>query len=71
MTELLTPFDVDCLLRLPRGRAERFARSGKLPCIVLPGGDVRFDADAVARWLQANARIGPVSGDHGNAEPKK
>jgi predicted site-specific integrase-resolvase len=30
------------MLRYPRGRAIRLARAGKLPCIVLPDGEMRF-----------------------------
>ena len=49
---LLTPRDVDRLLRWPRGRALKAARQGTLPAIVLPDGDVRFDRDELLRVLK-------------------
>ncbi len=42
MDALLTPRDVDSLLRYPHGRSLKLARKGKLPSIVLPDGEVRF-----------------------------
>ena len=51
--QLLTPREVDQLLRLPRGRAVRMADAGQLPAVRLPSGDLRFRADDLARVLQA------------------
>ncbi|MBN2131778.1 MAG: hypothetical protein JW741_19920 [Sedimentisphaerales bacterium] len=56
MSNLLTPHDVDQLLRYPNGRSARLAREGKLPCIILPDGEVRFDQDQIEQTLAAHAR---------------
>jgi len=41
---LSTPEEIDALLRWPLGKAERLARRGRLPHIVLPDKTtVRFD----------------------------
>jgi len=39
MPELLYPEDLDERLNWPLGRAERLARRGKLPHLVLPDGN--------------------------------
>ena len=49
--ELLTPREVDALLRYPRGRAVRLARAGLLPAVILPDGEIRFDAEKIKRVL--------------------
>lgn len=43
---MLTGVEVDKRLRWPLGRAERLARRGKLPHLLLPDGVIRF------RWRQ-------------------
>ena len=50
--ELLKPREVDLLLRLPFGRSARFAKEGKLPHVVLPDGDIRFDAVEIKALLR-------------------
>jgi hypothetical protein len=60
MTALLMPHDVDRILRYPSGRSERLAKAGKLPCIRLPDGSIRFDEDQIKTLLAAN-RIPEVS----------
>ena len=49
--EILTPEEVDRLFRYPRGRAAKLAKSGKLPAIFLPDGEIRFDRQAIADAL--------------------
>ena len=51
MDALLTPREVDQLLRYPRGRATRLARVGKLPAVIPPDGEIRFDPEAIEHWL--------------------
>ena len=51
---ILTPEEVDSLLRYPRGRAARLARAGKLPVIILRDGELRFSRDSI---LDALARM--------------
>ena len=40
--DLLTPAEVDALLRYRAGRSARLARGGKLPHVLLPDGSIRF-----------------------------
>ena len=42
MTALLCGDDIDRRLSWPIGKAERMAKRGKLPHIVLPDGAIRF-----------------------------
>jgi predicted site-specific integrase-resolvase len=51
MPLLLTPTEVDELLRFNPGRSLRLARSGKLPHIKLPGGDIRFLESEIEKLL--------------------
>ncbi len=51
--ELLTPAEVDRLLRWPRGRAAKAAVKKALPAIRLPGGELRFDRAELWRFLVA------------------
>jgi excisionase family DNA binding protein len=46
---LLTPREVDQLVRWPRGRALRLARSGELPAVYLPGNVIRFRRQDIER----------------------
>lgn len=50
---LLTPQEVGDWLSLPSERVTRLARRGEIPCIELPGGELAFDPDDLARWLDA------------------
>jgi hypothetical protein len=47
--ELITPRELDRILRYPRGRSARLARTGKLDCIRLPDGEIRFTLSQVHR----------------------
>lgn len=53
--QLLTPKDVDAILRYPNGRAARLARADKLPHIVLPDGEIRFDRHQIEKLLSPEA----------------
>jgi hypothetical protein len=55
--ELLTPSDVDRIFRYPTGRAARLARAGTLPCIRLPDGAIRFDAEAIETLVKPRADL--------------
>jgi hypothetical protein len=50
---LLTPREVDRLLRYPRGRSLRLAKAGRLPCIRLPDGQIRFEETELKAALRA------------------
>ena len=55
--DLLFPSEVDERLRYPRGRSARLARRGLIPCVKLPDGEIRFDPDALERWLRDRTQI--------------
>ena len=54
----LKPREVDVLLRYPSGRTLRLAKGGQIPFICLPDGEIRFDAEEIAKLLT-------VAGDKG------
>jgi hypothetical protein len=56
LPKLLTPQDVALWLRLPTARVVRLARRGQIPCLELPGGDLAFDAGALATWIKTRER---------------
>jgi hypothetical protein len=51
-TTLLTPREVDLLLRYPAGRTARLARAGKIHAITLPDGELRIAQKTVERLLK-------------------
>jgi hypothetical protein len=51
--ELLKPAEVDLLFRYPTGRSIKLAKAGKIPHIVLPDGEIRFDQAEIERLLKA------------------
>jgi hypothetical protein len=55
-SDLLTPREVDRLLRYPRGRSARLARKGKLQAIFLPDGEIRFDPETIQRLIVPRLR---------------
>jgi hypothetical protein len=59
---LITPHDVADWLTQPVERVLRLARAGKMPCVVLPGGDIMFDRRELAVWLTAHYRPATSSG---------
>jgi len=52
MKTLLKPQELDARLRYPAGRSTRLARQGKIPCVRLPDGEIRFDPDVIDEWLR-------------------
>jgi len=52
MDELLKDKQIDRLLQLPFGKTLRLAREGKIPHIVLPNGEIRFDAKDIERLIK-------------------
>lgn len=61
MRSLLTPIEVDDLLRYPLGKSQRLAKAGKLPHIKLPDGSIRFypeDIDAILSGHQRTSTQG-------------
>lgn len=47
MPELLTERELDKRLRWPLGRAQRLARRGKLPHVLLPDATIRFEWETI------------------------
>jgi predicted site-specific integrase-resolvase len=66
MRNLLTPAQVDAILQYPSGRARRLARAGRMPCVLLPDGELRIPEDAVERIVNgepaAPGRVEPKGG---------
>ena len=50
---LLKPREVDLLLRYPAGRSLRLAKAGRIPCIHLPDGEIRFDEAEIEQLLKS------------------
>lgn len=61
MDALLTPREVDQLLRYPQGRAVKLAHTGKLPAVFLPDGEIRFSP----RDIETVAQSRPPEAEHG------
>jgi len=49
---LLKQEEVDLALRYPNGRSVRLAKAGRIPHIILPDGEIRFDEVEIMRLLQ-------------------
>jgi len=49
--EFIKPGELDTLLRYPAGRSARLARKKLIPHVLLPDGEIRFDPQAIERWL--------------------
>lgn len=54
--KLLTAKEVAEALKVSTNAVYRWAREGKLACVVLAGRAVRFDEAAVAAFIAANKR---------------
>lgn len=48
---LLLPIEAAEVLRLSSARVVKLARKGVIPCITMPGGDIRFDAADLTAWI--------------------
>ena len=55
-TELLKPNEVGLLLRLQERRLIRLAKSGRIPHIVLPDGNIRFEKTEIERLVEKGRR---------------
>lgn len=62
--KLLTPRDLDALLRYPTGRSARLAREGKIPHIKLPDGTIRFNAVLIEQIINAHSTSQAVTNAH-------
>lgn len=51
MQTLLTPREVDQLLRYPHGRSTKLAKAGSLPAVFLPDGEIRFQSGVIEKWI--------------------
>ena len=53
--KLFRPKQLDLILQWPYGKAARLARQGKIPHIVLPDGQIRFNLKTIKRMLGGDA----------------
>lgn len=51
---LLRPDEVDEFLRYPFGRSKKLAKKNKIPYILLPDGEIRFDKAEIIKLLKPN-----------------
>lgn len=51
---LLTARELERILRYSPGHATRLAKAGKLPYLILPDGEVRFDETEIERLLYSS-----------------
>jgi len=58
--KLLTPTELDEVLRYPQGKSQRLARRNLLPHITLPDGSVRFRLAEIEKLLGVEIRIPPA-----------
>ena len=56
INQILTPEEIDQRLNWPAGRAQRMARQRRLPFILLPDGEFRFEWSEIERLL---VRVAP------------
>jgi predicted site-specific integrase-resolvase len=47
---LLSDVEAANLLRMLRCRLAKLARAGKVPCVILPDGELRFRRDDLTEW---------------------
>jgi len=50
---LLKPREVDLLFRYPAGRSTRLARAGRIPYVLLPDGQIRFNESEIKQILKS------------------
>lgn len=63
MVTLLTPREVDQLLRYPRGRSVKLAKAGNLPAVFLPNDEIRFQSGVIDEWISERSRPGEEVGN--------
>jgi hypothetical protein len=61
--QLLKPDEVDFLFRYPTGRALRLAKARKMPHIILPDGEIRFEEEQIRRLLNGQTSKGRAGGE--------
>ena len=60
LSNLLSPFDVGCILNFPSSKVVRMAKKGTLPRIEIEG-ELRFDAKDVAEFVRGRRIAGQES----------
>ena len=53
-TRLLTDTEAAELLQMLTARLKRLAKAGKVPCVRLPDGELRFDSNDLAAWVEVH-----------------
>lgn len=51
-THLLSSSEAADLLRMLPARVVRLAKRGAIPCVLLPDGEIRFDVQELAAWVE-------------------
>ena len=67
--KLITPAELDRVLRYPRGRSVRLARKGLIPAITLPDGELRFSDSTLTALLRDTPPI-EFSAEQGGEDGK-
>ncbi len=60
-SNLLTDGEAADLLRMIRTRLVRLAKQGKVPHVLLPDGEVRFDRSERSAWVHEHKQATEVS----------
>lgn len=66
---LLTDGEAAELLAVPVRRLRQMADDNRIPHVRLPGGDLRFDAADLARWIQSRKQKDSDLGQHNHTCP--
>jgi len=48
---LIDVHDAAALLSISRARVARLAKTGQIPCVWLPDGELRFSEQDLTRWI--------------------
>jgi len=60
VTELLKPKQVDIILNLPFGKSKKLAKQGKIPCVTLPDGSMRFNKEVIRQLIHPDEVVEDV-----------
>ena len=63
ISTLLDFNDMSIVLNLPARRVKRLARAGEIPHVLLPGGEIRFEAEEISDWVNRLPHVPAVEVD--------
>jgi predicted site-specific integrase-resolvase len=58
----LSDVQVSSRLGVPMTQLRRWAKAGRIPCLILPDGSILFDPSEFAAWLDSLRRGQPACG---------